>query len=123
MKQRLVRLMQGPVPRLAAAIGLSAATMPVVLGALAEPSAAATSSGTSTISAQQIVADAQCDVAWVDYDNAWTSEPAPIPPSCAPVPAALQVAIAGALYNYCLFTMQLGGNHGFCVPPATTPND
>lgn len=121
MKRNLLRLKQRRVARIAAALGLSAATIPAVLGVLAEPSAAATSSGDSTVSAQQVVAAVECDIAWVDYDDAWLNTPAPIPPSCAPVPEGLQVSISNLLYDYCEFTNQLGGNHGICIAPATTP--
>jgi hypothetical protein len=123
MERNSLRQKQRAVARIAAALGLSAATIPVVLGALAEPSAAATSLGNSTISAQQVLADAECDIAWVDYDDAWLNTPAPIPPSCAPVPAGLQVSISTLLYDYCQFTNELGGNHGICIAPATTPDD
>jgi hypothetical protein len=123
MERISLRPRQRRVVGIAAALALSVATIPVVVGALAEPSAAATSSGNSTISAQQVVAVAECDVAWVDYDDAWLNTPNPTPPSCAPVPAGLQVSISTLLYDYCEFTNQLGGNHGFCIPPATTPDD
>jgi hypothetical protein len=118
-----LRSNQRRASRIAAALGLSAATIPVVLGVLAESSAAATSSGSTTISAQQVVAAAECDIAWVDYDDEWLNTPAPTPPTCAPVPAGVQVSVSTLLYDYCLFTDQLGGNHGICIPPATTSDD
>jgi hypothetical protein len=73
---------------------MSAATIPVVLGALAEPSSAATSSGNSTITVQQLVADVQCDVAWLAWDlegyNLGIGHGVPTPPPlCNPVPPQL----------------------------------
>jgi hypothetical protein len=125
MERNSGRQKQRGVARIAAALGLSAATIPVVLGALAEPSAAATSSGSSTISAQQVVAAAECDIAWVEMDVKYLLVTAgtPITPSCAPVPAGAQESISTLLYDYCLLTDELGGSHGICIPPATTPDD
>ncbi len=125
MEGNSMRQRRPSVSRIVAALGLGAATVPVVLGALAAPSAAATSSGNSTISAQQVVADAECDIAWVEMDVKYllvTAGP-PITPSCAPVPAGAQESISTLLYDYCLFTDELGGNHGICTPPATMPGD
>jgi hypothetical protein len=73
---------------------MSAATIPVVLGALAAPSAAATSSASSPITVQQLVADVQCDVGWLVWDaegynlGIGTGAPTP-PPFCEPVPPQL----------------------------------
>ena len=77
----------------AAALGMGAATIPVVLGALAEPSGAATNSGTGSISAQQLVATVECDVGWLEWDVepynlGLPGVPTP-PPFCDPVPSGL----------------------------------
>lgn len=93
MKRGSLRLFRGRVGRIAVALGIGTATIPVLLGALAEPSAAATNSGTGSISVQQIVATVECDVGWLE----WDLEPynlglpgAPTPaPFCDPVPSQL----------------------------------
>jgi hypothetical protein len=93
MERSVLRRRPRRVMRIATALGISAATIPAMLGALAEPSAAATNSGTSSISVQQLVATAECDVGWL----AWDLGPynlglpgAPTPsPFCDPVPSQL----------------------------------
>jgi hypothetical protein len=109
------------VAHVAVAFAIGVTTIPVVLGALAEPAAAATTSANSTISAQQAVADVECDIVWVEYDVKYvavTAGPA-IPPSCAPVPVGLQQALATLAYDDCLLGLYANGGHGFCIPPAT----
>lgn len=123
MNGQVFRTARGRMARTVAALAIGGATIPVVLGALASASAAATPTGANSIGAQQILADVQCDIAWVDYDDAWLNSPAPTVPSCAPVPAGFQVAISNALYNYCEFTLELDGGHGFCIPPASGPKN
>jgi hypothetical protein len=124
MDRHLLRQGQRQVARLTVALALGAATIPVALGVLAQPSAAATSAGSSTISAQQIVADAQCDIAWVEMDlNYLEASGPPKAPSCAPVPAGFQEVISNVVYDYCQFTLTLDGEHGFCIPLPTSPTD
>lgn len=125
MGRDLLQLRRRHAVHLAVALAMSVATIPVVLGALAEPSAAATNSGNSTITAQQVVANAECDAGWLEMDVKYLLVTAgtPITPSCAPVPAGFQDSISTVLYNYCLFTLEADGGHGICVPPATTPNN
>jgi hypothetical protein len=65
MGWRVSRHVGRQAARIAATLAISAATIPVALGALSGPSAAATSSGDSTVSTQQVIADAECDVAWL----------------------------------------------------------
>jgi hypothetical protein len=71
------------VGRIAATLGIGAAIVPVVLGAISEPSAAATSTG---VSAQQLVGVVECDVGWLIYDVGTTvSGIMPTPgPECQP---------------------------------------
>lgn len=82
----------GRIGRLVAALGVSAATVPVVLGAFAQPSGAATpaASGASSNIVETIVADVQCDVGWVVWDLDETFYPPAGPsPFCTPVPPGL----------------------------------
>jgi hypothetical protein len=93
MERSLLRLRRERVGRIAVALGIGAATIPIVLGALAEPSAAATNSGSSSISVQQIVATVECDVGWLvwdlgPYNLGLPGAPTP-PPYCDPVPSQL----------------------------------
>jgi hypothetical protein len=71
---------------------VSAATIPVVLGAFAAPAGAATSaaSGAGTNIVSVIVADVQCDVGWIvwDLDESFVP-PAGPSPFCTPVPPGL----------------------------------
>lgn len=125
MERDVLQLGRRHAVHLAVALAMIVATIPVVLGALAEPSAAATTPGNTAISTQQVVADAECDAAWLEMDVKYflVTAGTPITPSCAPVPAAFQDSISTVLYNYCLFTLEADGGHGICVPPATTPNN
>jgi hypothetical protein len=90
MERSFLRRSPRRVIHSAVALGIGAASIPVVLGMTATPSAAATNSGNSTISAQQIVADVECDAVWLDWDV--TSNLPGVfgpPPTCTPVPAGL----------------------------------
>jgi hypothetical protein len=84
MERSLLRRRPRRVMHIAAVLGIGATTIPIVLGALAEPSAAA------TISAQQLVADLECDAGWVLWDvgNSLPGVPTPSP-TCDPVPSGL----------------------------------
>ena len=118
MGRNSLRLRRRRVARIATALGLSAATVPVVLGALAQPSAAASSSANSATSAQQVVADAECDIAWLDWDVA-VFEGAPgrfTPPTCTPVPAAFQEAVTNSECDISWLVWDAGDLFGFGVP-------
>jgi hypothetical protein len=122
MNLNLLRLRSRRIARTASALALSLATVPLVLGALAGPSAAATSSGNSAVSAQQVVAEAECDIAWLEYDVAYIEGHLTVPPTCAPVPAGVQQSFSTLEYDLCLVGLHVNGGHGFCVPPAAATN-
>ena len=93
MERSSLRLRHWRLGRIAVALGITATTVPVVLGVLANPSAAATSSTSSTITAQELVADVECDAGWLlwdleTYNLGLGGVPTP-PPFCEPVPPQL----------------------------------
>lgn len=89
MGRSVLRRSQRSVGRIAVALGIGAAAIPVGLCAFAEPSAAA-SSGSSAVSVQELVADVECDVGWLGWDVQSSLGPLPgQPPFCVPVPSGL----------------------------------
>lgn len=121
MEPSFLRLRPRHVAQIAAAFGISAATIPLVLGTLAEPSAAATSSLNGTISTQQAVADAQCDIAWLEWDVAVTDATPgpPIAPSCTPVPADLPQVMNDSNCDEAWLVYDVGDAIG---PPTPSPS-
>ena len=89
MDRSMWRWRRPRVGRIAVALGIGAAAIPVGLTAFAEPSAAA-SSGGSTVSLEQVVADVECDAGWLVWDVQSSLGPLPgQPPFCVPVPSGL----------------------------------
>ncbi|HUE07806.1 MAG TPA: hypothetical protein VMP41_10280 [Acidimicrobiales bacterium] len=74
--------------RVAAVLGFGAAIVPVAVGVLAEPAAAAASGG-STISVQQVVAGLGCDPQWIVWDVGNLEGPPAPGPWCTPWPPQL----------------------------------
>lgn len=119
MERNSLRLGQRHAAHIAVALAISVTTIPVVLGALTESAAAATTSANSSISAQQVIADVECDIAWADYDAAYLEGSLKTPPSCTPVPVGVQQSFATVEYDLCILGLYVNGGHGFCIPPAS----
>lgn len=116
-----LRLRHRRAARRAAAFGITAATIPIVLCALEGSSSAATSSQNGTFSTQQAVADAQCDIAWLEWDVAISDATPgpPIPPSCTPVPADLPQVINDSNCDEGWLVYDIGDAIG---PPTPSPS-